>query len=321
MFKIMLSILAFGSLAQANINLPTEKEMFQKVCSQSILEYASGSFHTSQNIYYIHPQTKVKMIARSLGTDDSDLHIMTEQFGLVSIMMREPILDFEAIGNFVWAISKTTLYKIDLSRFRVVAEFPNQIETQNPEKYEVAYGLTTFENKVFIANGSLGISVFDTKSEKFIQHLKPGLKQPNPKHISYATDVIVSQNKLIVIYDNATYDFVGKMRAYEGFAIYNIQSGLLEKLIPVDQKREAIFEPKLMIDQNKVILSSMHLFFENQISNLLSSSMYNPQRRIYQYPNGKPLGTGFISNSQLFACFITADEYGKNSIHADIINL
>jgi hypothetical protein len=71
----------------------------------------------------------------------------------------------------------------------------------------------------------------------------------------------------------------------------------------VKQSQEAYYKPRLIINNDELVVSNLDLFFRHKISKLGKTRYLRPFRRIWSYSPGKLIGQGLVKNNAIYGCF------------------
>jgi hypothetical protein len=283
-----------------------------KVCEKALFDLGNNNFKTVSTVF---SQGKFISAVSTYGLEkDSNMLVFLDNNtgkSLFSLYMEDyRASDIKIEDNAAWIVANklhakdSRLYKVDFEKTQVmgIEHFPTHNETTELGKFDKAYGIDSDENFVYIAHGGLGLVSFSKEHLKPVKLRALGLN-PNTSHRSYITDILVYEDKILMGADNITYDFNNKTRAFEGYAVLNRADQKLLKKIPINQKREALFEPKLFLSGSDIVMKTMHLHFVNKAKDLLAADMFTPQKRIYRYTRGKPIGESFTVDGKILGCF------------------
>lgn len=308
----IVAVLLLGLSAQAK-DLPILNGAMKTICEAAYLPLSNGNFKTVNTV--LKRGKKLSFISHyGLEKDSNFITALDNNNGqpLFSIYTEGfRVVDMEITENSLWAVAnsytkETKLYRIDFFEDQAISikNYPTHNLQADLGKYDKAYGLSSDDKFVYIAHGGIGLVKFDIKNEKPIDHIKSELN-PGTSHRSYITDALVVRDKIFVGADNITYNFSNKTRAFEGYAILDRETLKLTKRIPINQKREALFEPKLFHNKSKdqIVMSTLHLHFVNRISSLSKSKIFVPEMRIFRYQKGKPIGLSDVTDSMITGCF------------------
>ena len=127
--------------------------------------------------------------------------------------------------------------------------------------------------------------------------------QKKATHESRLTGLEIFQDKIYMMFDNVTYDFGDKTRAFEGMLIVNKKDLKREKILWLNQKREALHEPSLERDGNVLYSQNLHLIFNYKIDKIDRMRSLNPNRRLYNFNNRKLVGTPIVKEKTIYGCF------------------
>jgi WD40 repeat protein len=222
---------------------------------------------------------------------------------ITTLNIEKRINDFEVLGNTLWAISNNELHMIDLSSGQVMGSFPTSYDDlEMNSKYEVAKAITSKDHLLYIVNGEKSLAIFDTDLLKITKERKFSLPQKG-NHRSWATGISIFGDKLYVGVDNITYNFSTKKRALEGIVIYDIETLNRDHIVSVRQNLEAYHMPRLFTYKGSIISNNLFLYFFNDAKKLLKQKKITPQRRLYQFDSGEPVGSLAPYGNTFVGCF------------------
>mgnify|MGYP000082502772 CR=1 FL=1 len=211
--------------------------------------------------------------------------------------------DFEIMGENLWVLSNRELHKVDLELGKVIESFPTSYnDYQDATKYEIAKAITKKDHLLFIANGERSLTVFDTQLLKLVDEKIFDLPQKG-KHRSWATGLSIHNGKIFVGVDNITYNFSNKTRALEGIAIYDLETLKRDHIVTIRQNLEAYHEPRLFTYKGSIISNNLFLYFFNDAKKLLTQKKITPQRRLYKFDSGEPVGSLMPYGNSFLGCF------------------
>jgi hypothetical protein len=235
-----------------------------------------------------------------------DLHTQNE---LNSFSIDTKVNDFIVTEKNIWALTDSELLQVSLENNEVTSSYPTTFGILGDSKYEVAKTITKNNHLLYISNGEKSLTVFDTNLLKLINEKKLSLPQEG-NHRSWITGLSLFEGKLYAGIDNITYNFSTKKRALEGIAIYDAKT--LERLhiVSIRQNLEAYHEPKLFTYNGSIISNNLFLYFFNDAKKLLKQKKITPQRRLYRFNSGEPIGTLAPYKDSFIGCFINRDRSG-----------
>lgn len=288
----------------------------------SLCTYGQTSLDKACNNLIERDQDMVKTIKPILKTYDHNLVMITKR-GDIQIFDLDTkkrtdefsidlkINDFVIIDHTIWAVSNRELHQISLETNEVIESYPTSY-TDLPlsSKYERAKAITKSGDLLYIANGERSLAVFDTSLLKLVNERKLSLPQVGT-HRSWVTGLSIFEGKIYVGIDNITYNFSTKKRALEGIAIYDVNS--LERLhiVSIRQNLEAYHEPKLFTYKGSIISNNLFLYFFNDAKRLLKQKKITPQRRLYKFEAGVPIGTLTPYGDSFIGCFSDRSRSGS----------
>ena len=105
------------------------------------------------------------------------------------------------------------------------------------------------------------------------------------------------------MFDNITYDFGDKTRAFEGMVLADQKTLKTQKIIWLNQKREALHEPSLERDGDVLYSQNLHIIFNYRIDKIEKLRSLNPNRRLYNFNRRALIGKPMVENKTITGCF------------------
>lgn len=210
----------------------------------------------------------------------------------------------------VFYLTKKTLYIAERFTDKLVKKMRTLPSGMSHKKYATARGVYTVNNTIYIAHGEYGVVVFDREYGKYLPFINPLMPQPATSHRSLVTDVEGKDGKLYISYDNITLG--SDSRAFEGLMIWDILTSSPQKIIPINQRREAYHLSHLTIDRDELFITNLFLNFRHKLKKLERDRVMRPMQRIWSYPAGKLVGRSLIYSQEIFGCFYNPNS-NKNS--------
>ena len=293
----------------------------QRLCERAYIDLGGGNFRMYPSVVAVDNNiVAVSTYGQELGTHQ--LWLMGRQHGELWQAIdfaKDKIVDLEFSQQELWVLTndpkhRSRLHRLDLRQLPQIEKqsFPTIHLDIEWTTYSRAYGLGSDDDFVYIAHGNQGLVKFSKAWEKPTE-LFTNQVNPAGQQISYMTDVVVHDERVFAVWDNQTYDFGRQQRAFEGYQIFS-KAGQSLRLLAIEQRREALFEPKLFIDQGQMVMSTWTLHFVNPIEELLSRKSFQPRQRIYQYDGYKPIGLPFVKEGSIWGCFKDERELPPRSL-------
>ncbi len=223
-----------------------------------------------------------------------------------SIPSRDEVIDLKEVGERIFILSFDTVLVLDKTTLIPLNAF-STTDTYIEHKHQMPREIEVIAEKIYVAHGSLGISEIDmttnTRTEKLFE-------LPHAKnHLSAATGIAVdrNENKVYIAYDNVTYDFGKKTRAFEGLVIADKSLNKL-KAISIKQNREALHEPSLELIDGMLYSQNLDFIFVYPTKKLMRARKLWPKRRLFSFTNKSQLmSQATISNGKVKGCFSKYD--------------
>lgn len=197
---------------------------------------------------------------------------------------------------------------LDKNNFGVINTFKTSAKKIS-KLHELASELEVTEDKIYIAHGSLGLVVLKTEDGEVLHEKKFELPHSN-SHISRATGIALQADRIYLAYDNVTYDFNSKKRAFEGLLISDLQLNRL-KTTSIKVKREALHEPSLDIIDGMLVSQNLTNIYVYKMNNLMKDKWFWPRKRLYNFDGFNFLGNPYLENGLIKGCFSRYDQHSE----------
>ena len=211
------------------------------------------------------------------------------------------IMDMKEHGDKIYILQPQNLMVLK----KDTLELESLFKTTNQfieKKHQIAREFEILNDAVFIAHGSLGLSIIDKTDGRIIKEAVFELPH-HEKQISSATGIAISKEHIYLAYDNVTYDFNRKKRAFEGLLILDHHLNKL-KALSIKQNREALHEPSLSIIDGKLYSQNLQNIYVYTTKNILKAKNLWPKRRLFKFNKGSQLmGKPIIEKGKIKGCF------------------
>ena len=189
----------------------------------------------------------------------------------------------------------------DSINYNLLHEFAT-LKSPIANKYQAAWEIEILDDKIYMAHGSEHLVILNRATGKIIDKKKFDV-QKKPSHRSILSGIEVYQNKIYMMFDNITYDFGDKTRAFEGMVLADQKTLKTQKIIWLNQKREALHEPSLERDGDVLYSQNLHIIFNYRIDKIEKLRSLNPNRRLYNFNRRALIGKPMVENKTITGCF------------------
>ena len=189
----------------------------------------------------------------------------------------------------------------DALNYNLITEFPT-VKSPITDKYQAAWELSIVEDKIFVAHGSRHLVIINRLNGKILDQKKYDV-QKKASHRSMLTGIEIYQNKIYMMFDNITYDFGDKTRAFEGMVLAKQNDLKAQKVIWLNQNKEALHEPGLERDGEILYSQNLHIIFNYRIDRIEKLRTLRPNRRLYNFNRRALVGKPMVSNKTIEGCF------------------
>lgn len=148
--------------------------------------------------------------------------------------------DIAVVGEKIWVLFNDHLDVLDRHSGKLIAQVKTVSQDLSQPLHERAFGMTVAGNKLYVAQGSLGLSVVDIADMSLEKSYMLGLRTQEEGHWSKAVGISQAEGKLYLIIDGVTSQTetskplngvivtsTTQLDAYESFAIDQRSSGVL----------------------------------------------------------------------------------------------
>ncbi|EQC51568.1 hypothetical protein [Bacteriovorax sp. DB6_IX] len=287
--KAMIAIL-IGLSVYANVHM-------KGFCKNSIK--SEGSVLHKDDISFYESQGRTYAYGKSLD-EGNFLKIFTKE-GVETIPFDYKVMDMKEVGNQIFLLQPQNLMVLDKETLKLEGLYKTTHQYLE-KKHQIAREFEVLGDQIFIAHGSFGLSVLDKKTGEITKEAIFNLPH-GPNQISQATGIAISKEHIYLSYDNVTYNFGTKKRAFEGLLVLDHELNKL-KALSIKQNREALHEPSLSIVDGKLYSQNLGHIYVYPTKNILKAKNFWPKRRLFKFNNeSQLLGKPIIKKDKLKGCF------------------
>lgn len=216
-----------------------------------------------------------------LPTDDAAIDVVTE-------------------GSTAFVLTYSSIEEWDLTSRRRVATYGTYAINGTLEYQQHAQAWARYGNKMIIAHGRLGVSIFDLSKRRLTNQFRL-LRNQLPLE-SMATGVTVQGDRAYVLMDNFHVTSPGDgVQIFRGLIVVDLKTERVEKeMAGLDPGADSIVS-----DGRKVIVSfGGNPVWKYSLSSLAGTSMPQPELRIWKFPvDGHPTGAAAMDDLYYYTCY------------------
>jgi hypothetical protein len=212
-------------------------------------------------------------------------------------------LDIITEGDQAYVLTYSSLEQWDLGSRAKVAEFPTLIFGQKPLKNkEHAEGFARFGQKLIIAHGELGISIFDLQKKRITNQFK--LVQHRLPLESMASAVVMQGKYAYVLIDGRSIVPPGeKNQPFRGLVVVDMESErVVSELDGLDYGVDAI-----AARDGKIFVSYYGMpVWKYDARKFQGKRLPVPEERLTKFPfiNSHPTGAASVDDTYYYTCFV-----------------
>lgn len=220
---------------------------------------------------------------------------------------KDAAIDIAVDGATAFVLTYSSIEEWDLEKRERVATHPTYM-IQGPLAYkEHAQAMARYEDKLVIAHGRLGVSIFNLKTKRLVNQFRL-LKRQLPLE-SMATGVAVQGNIAYLALSNFHLTRPGDtVDIFRGIVTMNMDSEtVLSELGGMDPGADA-----LVADAKKIIVSFGGMpIWKYGIETLKGKAIPEPENRVWRFPlQGHPTGAPAMDAKYYYTCFSSPGEGG-----------
>jgi len=291
---ILVGITSINVFAKNKIETFFQSNLAQGLCEETMvsnkrtLQFINGDDSEIAYIYSDRINSLLKLV-------DINSNLIRE------FEFKGSIQDIILLRNEFYVLTETELYKMNREfgyeevRIRTIPSHLRYGRSYN------ARGLFISDTKIYLAHGIHGVVEIDKQTNKILRVFKPTVPQPMAELISTVTDIEGRDGKLYLSYDDIS--LVRNGKAFEGILIYSLALDSIEKIVPVNQRKEAYYLSNLVMLKDRFVVTNLHLNYVHDLKKLNSDRFMSPSKRLWKYSLGKIIGRAFINEEAINGCF------------------
>lgn len=220
---------------------------------------------------------------------------------------KDAAIDLATDGNTAFVLTYSSIEEWDLAKRERVAAYPTYAINGTLAYMEHAQAMARSGDKLIIAHGRLGVSIFNIKTKRLVNQFR--LVRSQLPLESMATGVTVQGNTAYVVMDNFHLTQPGDgVKIFRGIITVNMDSEkVIAELGGMDPGADSIVS-----DARKVIVSFGGMpIWKYGIETLRGSAIPEPEERVWRFPlKGHPTGAPAIDDKYYYSCFSAPAEGG-----------
>ncbi|OUR95487.1 hypothetical protein A9Q84_16775 [Halobacteriovorax marinus] len=269
----------------------------EKLCKDAIITIDGRS---SQNLIKLYEGSSTFIFGKTRKNGNFITKLDNDEIKTLD-QLDLKIHDLKESGDKLYALSNNSILVLDKLSLNELTIFKTSKDNISL-KHQRASEIEIIQDKIFIAHGSLGLIVLNKKTGEMVDHNEYSL--PHKKgHISRATGLAIWEDKILLAYDNVTYNYGSKKRAFEGLLVADLITLEKIKTTSINTRREALHEPSLDFVDGKLFSQNLHLIFEYDLNKLLKAKYFWPMKRRWFFDGHEIIGKPLLSNGKIRSCF------------------
>lgn len=307
-----LSTLSLGAQISGNTAVELKKSTLlnQTVCG-NMVAFDSQNLFMGNGYYRYGVEEPRKPIAGSifmvpLGTSQGT--ILHTQDGPLGIYTQ---------NNQAYVLTYTGIELWDLKTQQRLTTYATQDQSTQPLAYmQHAQAMAQYKNKLVIAHGRLGLTVFNMDQKRLTTEIAL-IPQQFPME-SMATGVTIQGHLAYVLMDSFTLSNPDQVPAFRGIVIFDMESErVVAELNGLDPGADAITS-----DGKNLIISFGGIpIWPYDLSSFANAkkTMPEPITRLSDFPiQGHPTGLAALDDTYYYTCYSQAPAAGQGNLYKDV---
>lgn len=220
----------------------------------------------------------------------------------VTLHTNDSAIDSVTNGDSLFILTYSGIEEWSLDAQTRTAIYPTYDIGRTLEYLEHAQSFARYGNKMIIAHGRLGVSIFDLNKKRITNQFR--LLQKQLPMESTAMGVAVQGKYAYVVMDNFSLVPKGKA-AFRGIVVIDLESEtVVRELDGMDP-----FVDGVVADANNLIVSfgGGEILWKYSLASLQSNTLPEPTLRIWKYTApGHPIGHAVMDDVYYYTCFLKA---------------
>lgn len=228
----------------------------------------------------------------------------------LDLATNDAAIDLVTDAGRAFVLTFSSIEEWDLATHRRIAEYKTRAVAGEMAYKQHARAMARFKNKLVIAHGRLGVSIFDLGKKRLTNQF-PLVRRQAPLE-SMATGVTVQGRYAYVAMDNFTLVPPPQKPALRGIVVIDMETeSVVAELDGMDPGSGA-----LISDARSLIVSFDGMpIWKYDLASLSprATKMPEPRKRIWTFPmKGHPTGSPAMNEKYYYTCFLKAPEPGGN---------
>lgn len=226
------------------------------------------------------------------------------------VLANDSVIDVLTYQNRTYILTYSGLEEWDLSTRQHLGTYSTHTTDGRYGDEQHAQSFARYQDKLVIAHGRLGVSIFDLKLKRVTQTI-PLISQGSLE--SMARGVAISGQNAFVVLDSYTLVGPTQKAPFRGLVVIDLETDQVIREINNAQPGA----DSISADQNTLIVSFYGLpLWTYSISSILSAKNVQPKARVFKFPiDGSPKGKAFVDDKYYYTCFSQMPGPGEGSYY------
>lgn len=214
------------------------------------------------------------------------------------VLANDSVIDVLTHQNKTYVLTYSGIEEWDITtRQRVATYYSNSTDGRYGDE-EHAQGFALYQDKLVIAHGRLGVSIFDLKLKRVTLTI-PLISQGNLE--SVARGVAVSGQHAFIVLDSYTLVSPSQKPPFRGIVVIDLKT---EKVIRQINDLPPGLD-SITADQTSLVLSFYgNPLWKYSIQSVLNAKNVQPASRVFKFPlQGTPKGKALMDDKYYYTCF------------------
>lgn len=219
------------------------------------------------------------------------------------------IRDLAIVEDELWILFDDHLNVVDRHTGREVAQVKTTIEGLSEPRHERAYEMTVAGEKIYVAHGSLGLSVINIANKKLEKTFDLGLRTQKEGHWSRAVGVAQAAGNLYLTIDGVTLQ-TETSKPLNGLIIFPTSNPEAYQSLPINQKDSGLISMVMssQVQGGSLVMNNWGLVQTVPLLSLQSAKQFNIkykatrtnfEGKVY---NTEMLGDLIFSGNKFYGC-------------------
>jgi hypothetical protein len=227
------------------------------------------------------------------------------------LQTNDAAIDLVTVGTSAFVLTYSSIEEWDLTSRQRIGEYQTYAFS-GPMKYKQhAQAMARFGDKLYIAHGRLGISIFNVKTKRLVKQFRI-LDSQLPLE-SMATGITIQGNFAYIVVDNFTLVPSNQKPPFRGMIVMDLRSdSIVKQLDGMDPGVTSIAS-----DSKSLIVSfGGNPIWKYDLKDISGVMMPEPVIRIWKFPmDGHPVGSGFMDDKYYYSCYAFPPPAGQGGFY------